>query len=395
MLKILQAIPYYIRATNTGGPAPVAHRLSRALSSYASVKVLSTNGDLNQDIVCPLNVDVEEQGVSVHYLKRSARWVPPTYYYAPKLNGWLESNLQNFNLVVIHGIWTYFSLRVPRLCRRLGVPYLYFLHGSLDPWALKHRGYKKLPYWNLMEKNLFRYAAGFIALSESEGSQLRAMNYEQPVFIARNGLEFPLQRIPSHTEIVNNKWPELTGHKYVLFLSRLHPKKGLEILIESWARVKEEHSDWRLLLAGPDEEGYLTKLQKMVTSLGLEKDVHFLGLVTGELKAALFQSASIFVLPSFSEGVPTAVIEAMGYGLPVVVTPGCHLPEVNNSNAGLEVEPTLVGVTNGLLTLIENSAMRQEMGQNAEKLAQSEFDEQKVAEDLVEYCKEVLAASKM
>lgn len=392
-INLLQAIPYYIRATQTGGPAPVAHRLSQALLSYAGVKVLTTDGNLGREVTLPGESDaleVDEQGVQTVYLRRSRRWLPPTYYYAPGLSSWLEQNLMAFDVVIVHGFWTYFSWKVPQVCRGAGKPYLSFLHGHLDPWALNYRRAKKLPYWYLLERSNVRRAAGIIALSQDEASQARAMKLEQPVFIARNALLFPLPHLESSQNLVGQSWPGLANAPYVLFMSRLHPKKGLDILLEAWAQITSKYPDWRLVIAGPDEGGYLQMLRQMVDRLGLQNTVLFVGFVSGDQKTALLQNASIFTLPSYSEGVPTAVIEALGYGLPVVLSPDCHLPEVAEAQAGLVVEPNSLAVYLGLDRLMSDAGLRRQMGRNASQLAYEQFDEMKVAAGFVGFCQSLL-----
>ncbi|MBN2501625.1 MAG: glycosyltransferase [Anaerolineales bacterium] len=392
-INFLQAIPYYIRATQTGGPAPVAHRLSQALLSRSAVTVLTTNGELDRDVALPGVADVlevDEQGVPAVYLRRSRRWLPPTYYYAPKLSAWLGSHLKEFDVVIVHGTWTYFSWKVPQMCRKLGKPYLAFLHGSLDPWALNYRRIKKLPYWHLVEKGSLKRAAGIIALSQDEVAQARAMGLSQPAFIARNALLFPLPRLDQPRARIAQAWPEMAGAPYVFFMSRLHPKKGLDILLEAWAQLTNQYPGWRLVIAGPDENGYLQVLRQAVDRLGLRNTVRFVGLVSGDLKTALLQNAAIFTLPSYSEGVPTAVIEALGYGVPVVLTPGCHLPEVAEAQAGLVVAPEAPAVAAGLERLMADADLRRQMGQNAEKLALTEFDQMKVAAGLVDFCQGLL-----
>jgi len=392
-INILQAIPYYIRASKTGGPALVAHRLSLALMSVSNIKVLTTNSDLTQEVALPAQDDwleIDEQGVSTVYLRRSQGWLPLTYYYAPTLSRWLATNLKAFDIVIVHGVWTYFSWKVPQLCQNLGKPYLFFLHGSFDPWAMNYRRIKKLPYWYLVEKRNVRNAAGIIALSQDEADQVRAMKIEKPVFIARNALFFPLPRLDNPRTLVAQFWPELADSLFVFFMSRLHPKKGLDILLEAWTQVVGRNPAWRLVIAGPDEDGYLQTLVEIVERRGLQNTVLFLGLVSGALKTALLQSASIFTLPSYSEGVPTAVIEALGCGLPVLITPGCHLPEVAEARAGLIVEAQSQAVAAGLERLMSNAALRQQMGRNAEQLARTEFDEMKVALGLVDFCRHIL-----
>ena len=378
-VNILHIIPYFIRANKTGGPAVQLSGLAKALLTIGnSVTIVASTGNLDEEIDLTLEgnlIEVLEQGVPTIYLRRKNNPLPRSYYYAPGLASWLQSNLQHFEIVIIHGTWTYFSWKSARICQKAGKPYLFFVHGSFDPWALNHHGLKKLPYWHLIEKPNFKKASGVIVLSQDEADQVLAMGIEKPVFLARNGLLFPLARV---------------ADPFVYFMARLHPKKGLEVLLDAWSRLHNKHSDWRLVIAGPDEGGYLAKLREIAQQLGVGNSIVFPGLVTGDVKAAFFQRASLFVLTSFSEGVPGAVIEALGYSLPVLITPGCHLSEIAEAQAGLIVEPQAQAVANGLDRLIVDTALREQMGRNAEQLARSEFDEREVAAGLANFCKTIV-----
>jgi glycosyltransferase involved in cell wall biosynthesis len=393
-LKILHVIPYFIRATKTGGPAIQLFKLDQALSKIGNeITIVTSTGNLKEEIDLDFEGDMYEtleQGLSTVYLRRRKSFLPSTYYFAPNLCEWLESNIQRFNIVIIHGVWTYFSWIGARICNKAGKPYLYFVHGCLDRWALNYHKIKKIPYWHLIEKPNFQKAHGFIVLSEDEANQVHTMGIEKPLFLARNGLIHPVSQVANPENILKNQLPGLNGHPFVLFMSRLHPKKGLEVLLHAWSAINYQYPEWRLVIAGPDEGEYRSKIVGLMEELRLHDSVLFPGLVLGDIKAALFQRASLFVLPSFSEGVPGAVIESMGYGIPVLITPGCHLPEVADARAGLIVEPEIIAVKDGLDCLISDKNLRQQMGRNAELLARNEFDEMKVAEGLVHFCNHIL-----
>lgn len=397
-MKILHIAAYYIRATKSGGPALVIDQLARALEHEGHQNhVVTSTGNLDAEINLPFTsgeVDVDERGISTTYLRRNSTILPPTFYNTPNLENWLEKHIREYDIVIVHGMWTYFSWRGARICQKHKVPYLVFIHGSLDPWALKHHGSKKIPYWWLIEKPNLEKASGIIVLSEDEAQQVRSMKIDRSIFQARNGLLFPITKMEDSSGEISRNLPEISKHPFVCFISRLHPKKGLEILVKAWRSIIFQYPEWRLVIAGPDEGGYLSRLQELVKANGLEETVCFPGLVQGDFKTALLQEASIFTLPSYSEGVPGSVVEALAYGKPVVITPGCHMPEVAKNNAGLIVEPEATSLARALGELISNEQLREQMGRNAEILAREQFDELKVAEGLVDFCQEILAKKK-
>lgn len=369
-------------------------QLAQALQMLGQfVRIVASNGNLDEDIKLAFNDDsfeTLENGVPTTYLKRRNYFFPPTFYFTPKLQAWLITNLDQFDVVVIHGVWTYFSLMGSRLCQKLNKPYLFFVHGSFDPWAINYHRLNKILYWHLLEKQNLKKSNGIIVLSQDEAAQVKRMGIIKPMFRARNGLLLPVQRVNDAEGVLANQIPELSNHPFVFYMSRLHPKKGLAVLLHAWSQICSNHPEWRLVIAGPDEGGYLTQLISTVEELNLQHSVIFTGLVSGEVKAAFLQKAEIFVLPSFSEGVPGSVIEAMSFGLPVLITPGCHLPEVAEAQAGLIVEPEKMVVAEGLECLINDSGLRKKMEKNAEELARQQFDETKVAAGLVSFCQSLI-----
>lgn len=369
-------------------------RLTQAEQAIGNhVKVVTTNGNLDEQIELEFVGDVFEtleEGVPTVYLRRKSNILPPTYYYAPALLTWLNVNIVQFDIVIIHGTWTYFNWACARICRKYDTPYLIFVHGSLDPWALNHHRWKKIPYWHLIEKSNFEDASGIIVLSEDENNQVRELGIDKPVYMARNGLLHPVPYVVNPDDLLEKRLPEIGGYPFVLFMSRLHIKKGLDVLLSAWERIHSQFPEWRLVIAGPDENGYLENLRHSHNGT-----VYFPGLLLGDIKAAFLQKASLFVLPSLSEGVPGAVVEAMAYGLPVIITPACHMPEVEFARAGLIVEPEAMAIADGLLVLLANNDLRNRMGFEAKELSKGVFDEIKVAKGLIAFCQSLLDRSRV
>jgi glycosyltransferase involved in cell wall biosynthesis len=162
----------------------------------------------------------------------------------------------------------------------------------------------------------------------------------------RIGLTNPVAVVPSGVAIpesvsatlFHEAYPQLAGKRVVLFLGRLHPKKGLMMLVRAWARSASSFDDAHLVLAGPDFEGTRATLGGLVDELGIRHQVTFTGMLAGPMKWSALAMASVFALPSFSEGFSVAVLEALGMGLPVIVTRACNIPEVAESRCGWVVE---------------------------------------------------------
>jgi glycosyltransferase involved in cell wall biosynthesis len=393
-MRMLHLIPYYIRADKTGGPAVYLNNLAQSIVDCGiDVTIVTTNGNLSDEVAVDFTGEfckVDEAGIPTIYLHRKKTFLPPTFYYAPALPGWLNDNLYHYDIVIVHGIWTYFGWAARMACQKVGKPYLLFVHGSLDGWALKYHGYKKLPYWHLVEKYNFQGSSGVLALCRDEEAQIRAMGIQKPVGIIPHSLVFPLSMLDEPRQQLAKNWPELSEKPFVYFMSRLHPKKGLDILLAAWKHVCHCYPGWRLVIAGPDEDGYQSKLLEQVKTLSIQDTVIFTGLVTGDIKTALLQSAALFVLPSYSEGVPLAVIEALGYSLPVLITTDCHLPEVAKAGAGLIILPETDSIIVNLDRLMADASLRQVMGQRAQKLVRERFNPEEISKNFLHFCQSVL-----
>ena len=211
-----------------------------------------------------------------------------------------------------HGIWLPANFFAGRLARRHNIPFALHPRGMLEPWALRYRSGRKRIAWHVYQKNILAGVNVFFATSEAEAQSIRTLGFRQPVAIIPNGIELPelnpdtLRRDPAGSR------------KTALFLSRIHPKKGLLELLQAWAEVQP--IGWRLCLAGPDEESHLEEVMGLVRRLNLMEQVEYVGEADEQSKAALYGGADLFVLPSFSENFGVVVAEALSYGIPVLTT---------------------------------------------------------------------------
>jgi poly(glycerol-phosphate) alpha-glucosyltransferase len=252
----------------------------------------------------------------------------------------------------------------------------------LDPWALRNSAWKKrLAAWAYENANL-RGAACIHALCDSELQAIRTYGLRNPVAVVPNGVDLPRQQVSKPT-----RWeadlPD--GAKVLLYLGRLHPKKGLPNLLRAWRLSARERgsSKWRLVIAGWDQGGHEAELRRLAEELCIAETVVFAGPQFGEDKAASFHRATAFVLPSFSEGLPVAVLEAWAHGLPVVMTPQCNLPEGLAAGAAVQVDPEPASIAAGLWELFRMSdAEREAMGERGRRLVEERFSWPKIAQQM-------------
>lgn len=270
--------------------------------------------------------------------------------------GWapdLERALREFKgketLVHQHGIWTYISVVCHRWGKRTKQPTMVSPHGMLDPWALANSRWKKRLALLAYERRNLVHCSCIHAMSESEVESVRSFGLKGPMAFIPNGVDIPSER----TDVPEPPFKD--QRKIVLFLGRMHPKKGLIPLLDAWRRLGKETADWHLVMAGPDEIGHVAQVQKHVKSLRLEENVSYVGPQYGDAKDACLRHAEAFVLSSYSEGFPIAILEAMAYGLPVLMSPQCNFPEAMRADVALcaDVEPG--AIADGLRRLFEMS----------------------------------------
>ena len=229
-----------------------------------------------------------------------------------------------------HGIWQATSLAVSRWRRAGHGPVMISPRGMLDPWARANNGAKKkLAYWGYERANL-RGATVMHALAVSEAGSIAGFLPGCDVATVPNAMDLGPEPLAWNTRA--------TAPRELLFIGRLHPKKGLAGLIDEWAALPpEQGAGWRLIIAGWDENGHLAELKAQVARLGCDASVSFPGTLMAQAKAAALARASAYVLPSFSEGLPMAVLEAWAAGLPVFMTPECNLPDGFAAGAAVEI----------------------------------------------------------
>ena len=292
-----------------------------------------------------------------------------------------------------HGLWMYPGCLARSHAERESTPLMVSPHGMLDSWALGNsRLNKRVAGWLYENRNL-RAAACIHALCESEYRSIRAYGLKNPVAIIPNGIELPDPSAGPQTP----PWASQIGadKKVMLFLGRIHPKKGLVNLIRAWGILKAGKSagldDWHLVVAGWSQKGHEGELKRLAQEWNLGTDVSFTGPLYGAAKDAALRAAKVFILPSFSEGLPMAVLEAWAYGLPVVMTRECNLPQGFEAGADLEIRPEVDSVAEGLRSFLGLSeSARMQIGRNGLELVRSKFAWPSIAAEMLNVYKWVL-----
>ena len=294
------------------------------------------------------------------------------------------------SLIHSHGLWLPVNHWAARAARRHNIPLLIHPRGMLETWALNHRGLKKRLALQIYQYRDLETAALFFATGEQEFVNIRRVGLRQPVAIIPNGVELPVLENNGSA----NQWRSLQDRSHsVVYISRIHPQKGLLHLVEAWGRLRP--SDWRLYLAGPDEGGHLAEVMRRVRELRLENFVEYVGVVEGDAKTALFDSADLFVLPSFSENFGVVIAEALAHGVPVITTRGTPWEGVMHHGCGWWIDPTVDALTEALQEALNiDGASLLAMGEKGREYAR-EFNWTHIAQQTADVYRWVLGLGPM
>lgn len=268
------------------------------------------------------------------------------YSYSPRLVPWLREHIQKFDAAIINGLWQYQGFGAYSVLRHKALPYFVYTHGMLDPWSRKAypgKYLKKLLYWTAFEYRLLRDASGVFFTSHEESQLARQYfpYWKWKEFIVGAGIAAP----PAGdylSQRVLEAFPNLRDKRIVLFLGRIHEKKGLDLLIRALPKLHSEDSRLHLLIAGAGEAHYFRRLRNLAQELGVAENITWTGLVQGDVKWGLFRLAEVFALPSHQENFGISVVEALASRTPVLISNKVNIwREIHQDGAGFICDDNL------------------------------------------------------
>ncbi len=275
-----------------------------------------------------------------------------------------------------HGLWLQMNHAAAAIANRLGIRRVVSPRGMLEDWAFSYRGLKKRIAWSAYQFRDLQGAAAFCATSHLEARSIRGLGFTQPIAVIPNGIDLP--EVP-----VDSGGPR-RGTRTLVFMSRLHPKKGLLDLVAAWSRISDP--GWRLVIAGPDEDGYKNVVQASIDRFGQTASVRFSGSVAGAAKKELMATADLFVLPSYSENFGIVVGEALSYGVPVITTTSTPWRELVDEACGWWIATGADALERTLRAAMSMSvAERAEMGRRGRRLVMERYSWQVVARKHTEF----------
>jgi glycosyltransferase involved in cell wall biosynthesis len=379
-LKILQLVDTL--DPSGGGVATAVLDLSRGMPKRGHKVDIVVLDDPNAPWLADVGLPVRALGAGL-----------TSYRYSSKLLPWLKKHGGDCDRVIVNGMWQYLSFAAWRRYAGSTIPYFVFPHGMLDPWfkesfPLKHL--KKWLYWPWADYRVLRDAAAVVFTSEEECLLARKSFwlYRVRESVSPLGVKAAAQASAEAREDLFQRFPQLRNKRLLLFLGRLHPKKGCDILIEAFGQVGDDSVS--LVLAGPDQVGWRTELQQRVDSLKITERVVFTGMLQGDIKQAALDAADAFILPSHQENFGIAVVEALAAGLPVLISNRINIwREIDQDRAGYVESDDFSGAArllNRWIAAPEN--VRDDMRANARRCFEQRFEINKAVDSLLEVLNE-------
>lgn len=346
---------------NEGGTAEYMRLLGNELKNHTELIIASG-----------ISVDpIKIKGVRIQFFKTNAvRW----FTLLKEFQQFLE--LEKPDLVHVNGIWSPQNWGFQKIAQELGIKVVLSPHGMLEPWILAQNPWKKKLGLFLYQKKAIEKADYLHATATMEASSIRALGFKNLICIIPNGIDL------SDVKKAKTEY----GTKKMIFLSRIHPKKGIELLVEAWANV--DSSGWTLEIAGNGDSEYIKELSGSVQQL---KNVNFVGAKFGEAKWDFLRSADVMVLPTHSENFGIVVAEALAAGVPVITTTGTPWEDLKTHQCGWWIDLSVVNLEKALVNAFDLSAdVLEKMGGQGRELVAEKYEMKVVTQNIIELYKQIL-----
>jgi glycosyltransferase involved in cell wall biosynthesis len=385
-MKILIVIPYF--GSVYGGTYQVVRNLTNKLSDLdLDVHIITTNANGSEKLDKPLNTWITENNYKIQYFPC---WHHNDFIVSFSLVNWLFQNVANYDLVHTNTVFAPLVLVTHWVCKFFQISYIVTPHGMLEPWALSYKAWKKRIYYALFEKPALQQASAIQVLAATEANNLNSLGLKRPLVVVPNGIhDQEFETLPD-PDIFYQQFPATRNKTLILFLGRIDPKKGLDLLAPAFAKVHQQFPETHLVVAGPDSIGFLPKAQGYFAQEKCLEAVTFTGMLSGSLKHAALAAASLYVAPSYSEGFSMSVLEGMASGLPCVITTACNFPEAAAVKAAHVVNIDANEIANALIYCLSNPQEAKAMGDRAREFIFQNYTWDRAAQKLIEVYQAVI-----
>ena len=377
-MKILMVIPAV--GNVYGGPTKIVLELAQAVGNLGhDVDIVTTpaNGSTNLDV--PLYKWIDEKNYRIQYFNY---WDIADYKISLSLTKWLFQHVTDYDLVHTNAVFSYPVLPAHWACQFHRVPYIMTPHGMLEPWAMSYKAEKKRLYYDLIEKPALKKAAAIQITGSPEAKSIKSYGIETPMIFVANGIHRHDCETLANPEVFYQEFPYTRNKTLIIFLARIDPKKGLDLLAKAFSQVYAQFPQSHVIIAGPDNTGFLPTVQNYFAEAGCLEAVTFTGMLTGAIKYAALAAARVYVAPSYSEGFSMSVLEGMAAGLPCVITTGCNFPEAGSANAAYIVKVDAKEIAQQLIYCLTNPQLATETGDRARRLIMQQYTWERIAINL-------------
>ncbi|WP_294348926.1 glycosyltransferase [uncultured Sphingobacterium sp.] len=342
---------------STGGPARSSTSLVKALLEFNNIEFAEILTLVSDE---PIMDNFNNSKGSIKFFETTI------LDYSKKLDIYLKSQ-SDIDLYHAHGIWNIPMHQVAKYARSKRKPYIISIRGMLEPWSMQQSRLKKKIAMALFQNRDLTRSDCIHATAFSEAESIRYLGYKNPIAVIPNGIDlddYPLKDLKSKS-----------AKKKILFLSRIHYKKGIELLIEAWGRLDPViRADWEIEIAGNGDSIYIDKLKRSIVEKGFQNDIKIVGPKFGKDKINTYHNADVFVLPTYSENFGIVIAEALACGIPVITTKGTPWKDINEYFAGEWIEIGVDALVISLKEMMRKSDLElNEMGRNGRKLIEDKY----------------------
>jgi glycosyltransferase involved in cell wall biosynthesis len=371
-----------------GGPSKIVTELAQAVGNIGiNVDMVTTNANGSTKLDVPLDVWIQEKFYRIKYF---TYWDISEYKISLSMTNWLFRHVADYDIVHTCAIFSYPVLPAHWACQWHKIPYIMTPHGMLEPWAMSYKGGKKRLYYTLFEKPALQKAKAIQITASPEADGVKSLGIKTPVVFVPNGIHRQdFERLPS-PEKFYQEFPDTRNKALILFLGRIDPKKGIDLLAPAFAKVHHQFPQTHLVVAGPDNIGFLPTAESYFAQAGCLDAVTFTGMLAGSLKYAALAAASVYVAPSYSEGFSMSVLEGMASGLPCIITTGCNFPEASAAQAAHVVKIDADEIADAMIECLSNPQQAKEMGARARQLIIEKYTWERIADNMTKVYEAIL-----
>jgi len=389
-MKILEVLPYFYPAWAYGGPVYFVYEIAKRLAKKGHwVTVFASDvKDGEKRLGKRTDVPLKIGGFTTYYFRNLSNWAAWNWrlFFSPKILTTGVRILPFFDLIHFHDFFIWQNFYLAKVAKKNKIPVILSANSQFDPVRLNEKKLVKKIYFRLVGNKFLKIIDHFIAVTEFEKQDYIKLGIDSDkITVIPTGIEINGGFKKEELAKFRKKYNICPYTQVILFLSRIHKIKGVDLLIKAYKIIKEKYGQkTKLLVVGPDNDNLVLKLRNLATCLKLGDSIIFAGCLTGKDKVLAFKTAAVYVLPSFSEGLPSSVLEACCLGLPVAISADCHIPQVAEYEAGLIFKNNKKDIAEKIIKILDKGK-EVDFGKNGQKMVREVFSWNKIIDRLEKF----------